>query len=222
MWWKSKQEALRVFIHLPKCGGTTIEANLVNHFGDRVFKFFGQNQMDDLRKHIDSGFKGVDFVTIHHPRFKYKHAFGNRPVKYYALARDPVDASVSLYNFATEKTHTRNYNNVRGMSFWQFVAYSHTIQEWRPNFQSYYLCSSRKLEKQIEFVDRIKPEIWRLEQIDLLYKVMTGREIDPSLVANVSKKQVHVNELTATEKRILSELNQVDQKLWSTVPLRST
>lgn len=205
---------LKVYIHLPKCGGTTVDANLNAHLGKRFLQYVNRNDWPKLQRHAASGFTDIDAITVHNARFPYARVLTGIEVEYIAVCREPVSAAVSMYNFATTATHTQNYERVKGLDFWQFMAYAHTISLWAPNFQSYYLCGERDWDAAEAFLDRFDVALHPLSELNDVYRGISGQSLDPALDRNKSPKSVRVSDLTDTERRLLTELFDVDEKLW--------
>ena len=210
----SGAEKLRVFIHLPKCGGTSVDANLQSHFGKRFFQYVDRKDNPKLENYSQSGFDGVDVMSIHNGRFNYARSFKNVPSTYYAVCRDPIAAAVSMFNFATTAPHTQNYERVKDLEFWQFMAFSYQIPIWAPNFQSYYLCGARNWDAVKARIADLRLHLAPLSALNQTYRRMTGREMQPELDRNKSTKRLTVSDLDAREISMLREMFNVDMQLW--------
>jgi len=205
---------LKVYIHLPKCGGTTIDANLNHHLGDRFFQDVTRDDWKALQGHAATGFEDVDVVTVHNANFPYERVLEGIEAEFITVCREPLSAAVSMYNFATSAQHTRNFDRVKDLDFWQFVAFAHKINIWAPNFQCYYLCGSRSWEEAEAFLNRHKVKLYMLADLDRVYRDLAGWPLDPALDRNRSPKKRLKTDLSETETRILKELFDVDMELW--------
>ncbi len=88
-----------IFIHIPKCAGSSLSYALVTHFGRDKSYLIGKdcphNQIffprkDTAEKDFVSGHKGVEFYkSIQSPLF-------------ISIIRDPVSRALSLYNYYTQ------------------------------------------------------------------------------------------------------------------------
>ncbi|WP_172300522.1 sulfotransferase family 2 domain-containing protein [Pseudoruegeria sp. HB172150] len=174
--------APQVFLHLPKCGGTTLTAHLETRLGPRFFHYISKRHDAALRAHAETGFAGIDVVMVHNPKFP--HDLLPPGARYSAIVREPVAAAISMYNFATNARHTRNYDQVKDLSFWQFFAYCHRISMWRPNFQSYYLCGRWHLAALEGFLDRHRVRLHTMDGLDAVCRDLTGQGLDPALDRN--------------------------------------
>lgn len=224
----------KIFLHLPKCGGTTIAANLENHLGDRFFHYISKVHDDILMRHIETGFRDIAVMMVSNPKFPHAKISPELEVEYLAICREPVSAAVSLYNFTTNARHTRNYKMVRGLSFWEFYAYAHRIDMWRPNFQTYYMCNGWNLAALDSFLERHSVQLFTMADMKDVYRRLSGRKIDPALDRNRSpnfhkidnaltsptfsvddtSKMISTKDLSKKDLRILSALFEVDFELW--------
>lgn len=209
-----RSKPLKVYIHLPKCGGTTVDANLNHHLGDRFFQYVSRDDWRDLQGHVANGFENIDVMTVHNGNFAYDKVLDGVETEFITVCREPVSAAVSMYNFATSATHTRNFARVKDLNFWQFVAYSHKINIWSPNFQCFYLCGSRSWDDAQAFLETYKVRVHTLSDLNAVYKELSGQALDPALDRNRSPKTLEKTDLSETELRILNELFDMDIELW--------
>lgn len=229
-----KMSDLKILIHLPKCSGTTISTNLRRHLGSRFFHYIRGGDHEALAGHIANGFANVDVMMIHNSGFPYQLLPKDLDIEYMTITREPISAAVSMYNFATNAAHTRNYHRVKGMSFWQFYAYCHKINIWHPNFQTYYLCGRRQPDVLKRFINRYQVKLYRMKQAAQAYTDLTGLELDPSLDRNRApnyhklddaldgpvyraesqKNMLTVQDLSEQDTQILKELFDLDLRLW--------
>lgn len=225
---------LKILIHLPKCGGTTIAANLENRLEDRFFHYISKAHDPILQHHIETGFRDIDVMMIHNPKFPYDRIPAEIEADYLAVCREPLSAAVSMYNFATNARHTRNYDKVRGLNFWQFYAFTNKINMWRPNFQTYYMCNKWHLAALEAFLDRHAVRLFPMARMAEAYSSLTGAELDPTLDRNRSpnyhklehaltsptfaventSKMITIDDLAEEELRLLADLFDVDLELW--------
>ncbi|NIZ13224.1 hypothetical protein [Phaeobacter sp. HF9A] len=206
---------LKVYIHLPKCGGTTVDANLNAHLGPRFFQYVNRSDWPTLQRHAATGFRDIDVITVHNARFPYERMLTNIEAEYIAVCREPISAALSMYNFAITATHTQNYDRVKELTFWQFMALSHRIPIWSPNFQCYYLSGERNWEAAEAFLHRFGVTLYTLSELDDAYRRLTGQPLAPSLDRNKSSKTVMRADLSEMECGILEELFDIDAQLWN-------
>ncbi|MVO18521.1 sulfotransferase family 2 domain-containing protein [Parasedimentitalea huanghaiensis] len=208
---------LKVFVHLPKCGGTSVDANLRHHYGDRFFQYVGKKDNMAFKQHQKTGFRNVEIMTIHNGLFKYETAFEGIETSFFSVCRDPVSAAVSMFNFATTAKHTQNYTRVKGLDFWQFMSLSHKIPIWAPNFQSYYLAGQRSWQAVQARLVALDLNMAALADLNAVYHDMTGHHMDPTLDRNKSEKRLNASDLSPKELSIVTELFDVDMRLWDQV-----
>ncbi|MDJ0825029.1 MAG: hypothetical protein QNJ16_05940 [Rhodobacter sp.] len=229
-----RDTTLKIYLHLPKCGGTTFAANVLRQFGSRCFHYISAAHLADLHRHIDTGFGGIDVVLVHSPDFPYDAMPRDIDVEYLAVCREPISAVASMYNFATNAAHSKFYPKVKGLGFWQFVAYSHKINIWHPNFQSYYLCGNRRWDAVAAFIEEFSVQLFTLDELDWVFRRLTGQGLDPTLDRNraptyhaladplaeaassvgAMADMVSAEDFSDLDRRLLEELFDTDQKLW--------
>lgn len=205
---------LKVYIHLPKCGGTTVDANLNAHLGPRFLQYVNRSDWSKLQCHAATGFRDIDVITVHNASFPYARMLAGIEAEYIAVCREPISAAVSMYNFATTANHTQNYERVKGLEFWQFMSLAHKIPIWAPNFQSFYLSGDRDWDTARAFLDRFDVNLYTLAELNIAYQRLAGQPLDPTLDRNKSPKTVSIGDLSNTELRILNDLFNVDAQLW--------
>lgn len=228
-------EQLKIFIHLPKCGGTTITANLQQHLGERVFQYISKAHDAALMAHIENRFDGVDAIAVHNPKFPYQSLPEGIETECIAVCREPVSAALSMYNFATNARHARHYKDVRDLDFWQFFAYCHRINMWAPNFQTHYLCNYRRLPALERFLTERAVRLYPMDRLDEAYRALSGHALDRSLDRNRfpdfhplpdalhsaamaparAPRKVTRDDLTERDLRVLLALFDLDQELWN-------
>lgn len=102
-------DPLWIFLHIPKCGGTTFKAHVERYIpleeqffefsnwgkeyrAERGFPEFADRSAEERAK--------ARVLAGHNLGFGIHHLVpGNRPVRYFSVLRDPAERCVSLYNF---------------------------------------------------------------------------------------------------------------------------
>ncbi len=100
---------LWVFFHVPKCGGTTLQAHLENHFAmDEsfiTFSYWGRKYRERLGRREFSERSAQDrakakVLSGHQVYFGIDSLVPEaRDVRYFTVLRDPAERCVSLFNF---------------------------------------------------------------------------------------------------------------------------
>ncbi|MAH06851.1 hypothetical protein CMI38_01210 [Candidatus Pacearchaeota archaeon] len=104
---KEMKDPLYVFIHVPKCAGTTIRENIIRNFDEsEVLQLYGNvfpflTDIGEIRDYLESlGNKDIIKVIFGHWAFYGIHElFPNRDVRYVLFLRDPVSRTISHYNW---------------------------------------------------------------------------------------------------------------------------
>lgn len=100
---------LWIFLHVPKCGGTTLTAHLERYFTmDEQFVEFSNWGRRYRRQHRRAEFVDrsaeararVEILAGHHIDYGiHRRVPGPRDARYLTVVRDPAERCVSLYNF---------------------------------------------------------------------------------------------------------------------------
>lgn len=122
-----KPEPVYVFLHIPKCAGSTISDHLRRNYPPEqrlylcpVFKKTPLEKYSLAKIKAEIKNKNIDLSQIkvvhgHGARYGLHQLF-DRPVRYLALVRDPISKTVSAYN------HNRTQKNTKIPSFHQWLA----------------------------------------------------------------------------------------------------
>lgn len=102
------KDTVWIFIHLPKTGGTTINAHLYQHcVWDKTFIHLGDwgNAYRKTTKQKSFGERTaqersqIAVLSGHRTYYGVHRAIPNKTARYFTIVRDPADRCVSLYNF---------------------------------------------------------------------------------------------------------------------------
>lgn len=106
---------LWIFLHVPKCGGTTLKAHLERHFvmdeqlvefsdwGRRYRKAQGRA---DFAQRPNEERARADILAGHQLAYGiHRLVPGDRETRYFTVLRDPAERCVSLYNFRWSRGH---------------------------------------------------------------------------------------------------------------------
>lgn len=144
-----------LFIHIPKCAGTSIE------------KLFGYNY--NVEKHLEHRIK---LVNNEHPKHltlnSYYNHFDNEfldKIFKFTIVRNPFDAIVSLYNFSIKDDNViinglNTYEQKKNISFDQFVNIIVDTANSNEMYLSQVLTSYEKFtdydDKKLDFIGRFE------------------------------------------------------------------
>jgi len=109
---------LWIFLHVPKCGGTTLNAHLERHFTmDEQLVEFSHWGRSYRRTHGRPEFADrpaeerarAEVLSGHQTWYNiHKLVPGAREPRYFTVVRDPAERCVSLYNFRWSRGHVRD------------------------------------------------------------------------------------------------------------------
>ncbi len=103
------KKPLYIFIHTPKCAGTTIRHTLLENYGENevllLYKWF--NSKAESKKKLDPYFNSlskkqrdkIKAIIGHNLYYGIHKYFPNREVRYVTFLRKPFDRTISHYNF---------------------------------------------------------------------------------------------------------------------------
>lgn len=221
-----RNQPLKVFIHLPKCAGTTIDFRLSKFYGKKFFQYVNRDMHQEiLEKHYRNGFTEIDFMSIHNPFFKYDKYFSRIEILLYTVTRDPIDAFISLYNHQTDNSlHPRFYDRVKNLSIRDFLSFSMTEEAKKnisPNFQCRYLCGSpESFRKSKRFIEEKEITYCGIQDFEKLWNCMVENidfSSDQKLLKtkkNVSNKKISRKDLESSFIEEISSIFREDRLLY--------
>jgi hypothetical protein len=109
---KGKTSSLLIFVHIERCGGTTLNYSMLNNFpgvlapkanlqiSQKVTQTLSVDyEPEDLEELLDI-YPWISCIGGHHTRvYQPYHKVINKPVFYFTFLRDPVDRYLSHYNY---------------------------------------------------------------------------------------------------------------------------
>lgn len=119
------EEFLYIFLHIPRCAGTTLLYHIENNFKkEEIIGYYSHDKdpIKTLRKRItslsDEQKEKVKVIYGHWVPYGFHEFFEKKP-RYFTFMRNPVDQTISSYNFFVTQYHyelqrknlTMNYKN---------------------------------------------------------------------------------------------------------------
>jgi galactose-3-O-sulfotransferase len=225
-----KSDDVLIFVHLPKCGGTTLNRIIEWEYDPRrVFSVdpsFFRWSYNRLKRWPRERLDHIDVFKGHMP-FGL-HARLTRPATYVTVLREPIDRAISAYYFA--KTHRLHPDRreVRRLTLEEFVRNKdyHNLQcRLLAGIDGQYdffdgECSSDTLEIAKANLSRHFRVVGLTERFDeslALMKIAFGWDIARYARFNVTKFRAKKNEVSASTLALIEECNQFDVALYKHV-----
>lgn len=126
-----------LFVHIPKCGGTTFRSSLFKIFGrDRVLKVWNSKVGSDVSIQEFSKLNINDILKypcitghLHYKKAKEKLGVNIQQFFVCALVRDPVDHVLSYWNYVNTNYKHPFHQKALQMSFQEFVENANQNQQ---------------------------------------------------------------------------------------------
>src|SRR5262245_11318090 len=146
------KDTVVIFVHIPKCGGTTFNSVLHSLYGDAVL----------LHAEVSEAFlgKSADQLACYeavssHFRYGYRiHEYFDRRGVYLSLVREPLENFVSFFNDITNRPSHYLYAQVKDMDIEQFFRFlDDTDHPVVRNRQCLHICNSGDYLLACEYVE---------------------------------------------------------------------
>lgn len=154
------KENIVIFVHIPKCGGTTFNGVLQSLYGDAALL---HSEVSDASPAQLATYKAVS------SHFRYERlyeSFGERGV-YLSLVREPLENFVSFFNDITQRSAHYLYDRVKDMDIEQFFRFlDDTDHPVVRNRQCLHICNSGDYLLAREYVETRYALVGTLECFD--------------------------------------------------------
>ena len=236
---KPENNYLFVFLHIPKCGGTSLNAFLERLFKGAFRKY--HPRFDEHSKLSPLEAQNTMCLSSHvpyplHKRYTYDlneggaqselHSFEKRKCLYFTVLRDPIERLISYYNFVINWPIHHHYEKLKDYPINDFFEY--LIMRGDPEIQNLMtkllmgnVSKSARFECD-EVRDFVCKNYWvvaSLDKLSLLEELLiqkTGNNPKHSSEElNVSIKKSSQYDLTPEILSELIRLNEEDQKFYS-------
>ncbi len=211
-----------IFIHLPKCGGTSFKSVLYDLFGfENVLKIWDPNFGATASV---EGFLNLDLEKIgsysciaghiQYPLVREK--LGKEILAEYkvcSIVRDPISRFLSLWNYSIQNPNLPNYKEVTQRSIEEYASYT-------TNQQCRFICGEANAERALTTIDSEYDCVFTLNSYKLTVDNLC-REFDHSLkahkIANKSVKVISESHLSQATKEYIKNQNIQDSILYETI-----
>jgi len=109
-----------VFIHIPKCAGSSLSHALVSHFGREKSYLIGRDSSHNLIFFPAKAVAGKSIISGHRAVNFYPH---QQHFVFISIIRDPVSRALSLYNYVSQPQNAINDEAIN-------IRYA-LLQKWR-------------------------------------------------------------------------------------------
>lgn len=102
------KKPLYIFLHIPKCAGTTMRHILLENFGNRVILSYEWSNYDFQNKKVLKSYirslsklkrEKIRFIIGHNVYYGIHELFPDRECRYVTFLRNPIERTISDYNF---------------------------------------------------------------------------------------------------------------------------
>lgn len=232
---KKKQSPPLVFFHIPKTAGTTFNSILEKNYPDKsIYRIRGKNTHEDIVRLKNSSKRTQQNIQVlmgHHS----DHAANllRQPVEYVTFLRDPVQRTISSFNYLSTTQHNRYHQEIKKLAGIEaFIDWQ--IQNGMDNLQCRYLAgieinnapNSKNIDIQEVGQLHLKNAIAKLESFDFVLiteqfdeallilrrKLNWKKGIDYQSLNKSSEKKISI--LTETVLAKIAENNRWDHLLY--------
>lgn len=204
-------EDLIIFMHIPKTGGTTLNAIFRNQYEKNQF----YEHLYDLKtKYTMLNQEEKNNIIAISGHYSYGiHNIFSKPFTYFTMLRNPVDRVISQYYFL--KSTPTIKPEVKDMTFAEFINYAPTAKNGQTK-QVSGLFKNPSVEKAKENLRTFRV-IGLTEKFDeslfLMKKVLGWSNIEYNKL-NITKKRPLKSELSQKVISLIEEHNQLDIELY--------
>ncbi len=107
----SKTDTLYIFLHMPKCAGTTLRYHIEKNFrNEEILGFYNSDRrklqkrdvFDILQALTEAERDRLKIIYGHEVHYGI-HKYFNKPSRYFTFLRDPVEKTISFYNYRIQR-----------------------------------------------------------------------------------------------------------------------
>ena len=210
-----------LFVHIPKCGGTTFKATLHQIFGkDKVFKIWNSPNADaSVTEFADMDIDQIltyPCIAGHLPYMKAKEKLGDNIKQYFVctLVRNPIDHVLSSWNYINTNSKHSAHHRISQMSFEDF------IENETNNQQCLFICGKPNSKYAAEILNNEYSLVEPLERFNSFIKRIS-HEFNYSVrdykIINKSKKIISKSSLDEKKINLIKQNNLEDLLLYQKV-----
>ncbi len=212
-----------VYIHIPKCAGSTVRNLMVRNFGQRLERFYtdrrGEFLPDDEMLALVSAMRPDKLALSGHDlRPLPSDVAARHGIDYFTFLRDPLKRAISLYHYERKITRKKMPDHISQAPFEEYLRerpkYDRAISNWQVHNLSeagIYEAAREALESflVVGLVEAFDESLILLREAVHWRRLRIGYR-----KANVSEqKVVSLDTLPPPVRRALEELNEEDLRL---------
>lgn len=208
------KEDLTIFMHIPKTGGTTLNAIFRNQYDKNQF-YDHLFPVDNMRKkYTELNQEAKNNIKAVSGHYSYGiHEFFSKPFTYFTMLRNPVDRVISQYFFL--KSTPTIYPEVKDMTFTEFINWAPTAKNGQTK-QVSGLFENPSVEKAKENLRTFKVVgiTERFDETLFFMKKAFGWSDIKYTNLNITKKRPLKSEVSQKVISLIEEHNQLDFELY--------
>lgn len=211
-----------IFVHIPKCGGTSFKSVLYDIFGsENVLKIWDPNfgATASIEGFLNMNLEEIRAYPciaghIQYPLIRQK--LGKEILAEYkvcSIVRNPVAKFLSLWNYSIQNPSIPNYKEVTGRSIEEYANYT-------TNQQCRFICGEANAKFALETIKSEYDCVFQLKDFEQAIKGICqefGHKIEENEVKNKSVKIIAEKHLSQATKEHITKQNMEDNLLYDGV-----
>lgn len=212
------------FLHIPKCGGSTITNIIRKEYTREVNRVDGYNVFGSINENVEKARrvcnKNIDnilYIIGHYRYYDFEELVNSKSIFSTIILRNPVDRVISHFYYLKQNEDLKLNDMVTGMSFKEYLEHDyHGLVDTYNNFMTGFLSKQYDIYEAIHNLRQFNM-VGILKDMDLFHKNLVGilgwqnteLEIKNENESRPEKKKISPEIIGMIRKR-----NQLDLKLY--------